>query len=277
LLDDGSDDGQRMGMGEDASDVVAATAWIREMTDSESGGSEPHLFDSANGQYMVKTTTNPQGQRVLVNELVGGLSLDYLGVSHPSPALVDLSKDLLDISPGARYRNGQPLAPGVAFGSSYVQSDPQGSVDVALIRNKEDAAGTAAFDTWVRQHDGRQYRVVSADDEPGKYDFIPVDQGHSFGSPDWTAESLDQDTGIVVAQPIVPIDSALIEPFVDRLESFSEQDAAAIVGQIPTSWATKDEQAALSRYLARRSILAADALRAQYGIVNDPGKEGTTG
>ncbi len=264
-----------MRMGNDA-DVVAATAWIREMTDGESGGSEPHLFDSSDGRYMVKTTTNPQGKRVLVNELVGGLCLDYLGVSHPAPALVDLSKDLLDISPGAHYRNGEPLAPGPAFGSSYVQSDPQGSVDVALIRNKGDIAGTSVYDTWVRQHDGRQYRVVSADDEPGKYNFIPVDQGHSFGSPDWTTESLDQDNDIAVAPPIVPLVSEWLEPFVERLQKFSEQDAAAIVGQIPDAWATVDEREALSRYLVRRSSLATDALRAQYGIVNNPEKEDAT-
>src|SRR5438874_1671751 len=90
---------------------LVARAWIRAMTPNvESGGSQPHVFDTPEGPYLVKASNNPQGKRVLPNELLGGLCLDWLGVSHPSPAVVDLPDDVLAASAGALFADGTALA-----------------------------------------------------------------------------------------------------------------------------------------------------------------------
>jgi hypothetical protein len=148
-----------------------ALAWVRPMNpNAESGGSQPHVFDTETGPYLVKAKNNPQGLRVLPNELVVGLCLDWLGVSHPRPAIVDVPADVIAASPGAKFDDGTALASGKAFGSELTQSDPQATVDPSLLANVSDLAGTVALDTWIRNEDGRQYRVRPSADVPNRYD-----------------------------------------------------------------------------------------------------------
>jgi hypothetical protein len=231
--------------------------------DTESGGSQPHLFETSAGQLMVKVSNNPQGSRVLVNELVGGACLDWLGVDHPVGRVVQVPQHVIDDSPGAQFNDGPPLAAGLAFGSEYWQSDAQGTVDPKLLVNNDDIAGTMVLDTWIKNHDGRQYRVRAAT-EPGKYQFIPLDQGHLFGSPDWTAASLSADRAISVVSPVKPVEAATVRPFVTRLRSFSAADAEAIANEVPDAWATEEERAALCSYLTERAVAAASELENQY-------------
>src|SRR5260221_8485809 len=83
---------------------VEATAWIRPMQGGESGGSQPHLFQCDDGNhYLVKASNNPQGGRVVINEVIGSLCLDWLGVDHPGCAVVNLPAALLAASPGAKF------------------------------------------------------------------------------------------------------------------------------------------------------------------------------
>src|SRR5437879_6275780 len=96
-----------------------ATGWHSPLGEGETGSSEPHRFHTDHGVYLVKARNNPQGQRVLANQLVGGLCLDWLGVHHPAPAIVSIPEAVIEESPGARFSNGQPLQPGLAFGSEH--------------------------------------------------------------------------------------------------------------------------------------------------------------
>lgn len=253
-----------------AEDPVAprleAVGWIRGMNPGlEGGGSQPHVFSTTAGPYMVKVMNNPQGPRVLTNELVGGLCLDWLGVNHPRPAIIDVPAEAVEDSPGAKFADGTVLASGLAFGSELWQSDPQGTVDPGLLVNKNDIAGTLAFDTWVRQHDSRQYRVRASRENPGKYDFIAIDQGYSFGSPNWDAATLSGDaTGVVVATPPVALTRSDLQAAISRLRDFGRDDADKIVNQVPTGWLTTEERNALVNYLETRAPLAADALEASF-------------
>ena len=148
----------------------------------EGGGSEPHQFRGDDERpYMVKASNHPQDGRVLTNEVVGGLALDWLGVAHPPCAIVDLPAALLAALPGARYSNGHPLAPGLAFGSEFWPSEPQGTLPVETLVNTADISGICVFDTWIQNHDGRQFRDPVSATHHGAYEFIPLDQGHSFG------------------------------------------------------------------------------------------------
>lgn len=246
-----------------------ATGWIRGMTDGESGGSQPHVFSTDDGDFLVKASNNPQGQRVLANELVAGLSMDWLGVEHPRSAVVDVPQDVLDGSPDAHFNDGTQLAAGESFGSELRQSDPGGTVDVSLIENTGDVAGTVALDTWIQPHDGRQYRVRASPETPGRYEFIPVDQGFSFGNPGWDDASLSNAPAPTVPAAPVPVAGDDVQPFIERLRSFTKEDAEKIVSQVPSTWLGDDERESLVDYLARRAPEAADALEAAY-----PAQEG---
>lgn len=244
---------------------LVAVNWERAMEPAkgEGGGSEPHLFATNHGSYMVKASNNPQGKRVLVNELVGGLCLQWLGVAHPQTAIVELPEELLKISPQAVFNSGQRLASGPSFGSQYWQSDPQGTVDSSLIVNVADVAGTIAFDTWIHNHDSRQFRVRAAVNDPKKYEFVPVDQGFCFGSPVWTPASLAADVSPALAPaPLPGVGRKEIESFVDRLRQVDELVAEALVGETPDEWLDDpvSERSALAQYLVERAPLAADVL-----------------
>jgi HEAT repeat protein len=56
-----------------------------------------------------------------------------------------------------------------------------------------------------------------------------------------------------------------VQPYIDRLEAFSQEDAEAIVDQIPDDWGvTLEECEALVRYLVTRAPAAATALKSKF-------------
>jgi len=97
---------------------------------------------------MVKASNNPEGLRVLVKWT------RPLSLSRPA---------------------GRE-APRWSCGGSYWESDPQGTFEASLLRNASDIAFTYVYDTWVKNHDGRQFRVRRAKDEPDRYEFIPSER-----------------------------------------------------------------------------------------------------
>lgn len=249
--------------------TLKAVEWVRAMNPGpESGGSEPHQFRCDDGlAYMVKASNNPQKGRVLLNEAIGGLALDWLGVHHPAPAIVDLPAELLAASPGAKFGNGETLAAGLSYGSEYIHSEPQGTVPADQLMNLSDIAGTMVFDTWIKNGDGRQYRLCATKDDPRKYEFLPVDQGHSMAH-DWTADAIKQQCGaqqVSLAPEIRSLNGSDVRPYIDRLKTFDEATADHIISQVPGAWFKgDDERTAVKDYLIQRAAHAAEVLNAKY-------------
>jgi hypothetical protein len=236
------------------------------MAAGEAGGSQPHVFETEDGHYMVKVRNNPQGPRVLVNELVAGLCLDWLEVHHPEPAIVMIDRALIALSSTAKFSDGKVLEHGTAFGSKLWQSDPGGTVSLDLIENKADVAGTLVFDTWIQQTDSRQYRVRRSTEVPGRYEYFPIDQGHSFGNPNWTpAELAARHAAIAAPAPLLKLALEDITAFIERLRAFTMDVAAHIVGEIPPDWLDQSARESLQKYLSVRAVPAAEALEAQFG------------
>jgi len=238
----------------------------------ERGGSQPHVFEGDDDDYyMTKVTNNPQGLMVLVNELVGGLLLDWLEVHHPAPVIIDIPKHVIDDSPDAKFQNGDRLATGLSWASQLVNpSFTQSSVPDASLRNPHDIVGTAIYDSWIDQHDSRQWRLRPRVDEPGAYDFIPVDQGYSFGAPSWDKARLDssrsiKDPTLSVSTGVV-LDRESVRPFLERIDAFNSQVAQEIVEQIPYEWLpSEDGRLALIQYMADRAKLLAKRLTEMFG------------
>lgn len=254
---------------------VVAAEWRRKLDPAkESGGAEAHIFADADGvEYLVKATNNPQGGKVVVNDLVGGLALEWLGVLHPPTALVDVPASLIAISPGAKFNNGTPFGSGEGFGCPYWTSEPQQAVPASSIVNLRDVAGSLVLDGWFNNGDGRQWRGRTC---PGSgsatknFEYFPVDQGHCIAH-DWTAPLA---VGAVnLRDPPLALDAnqqsqlaAYMEEYAHRLATFTAADAAHLVSEVPASWLTPAERTALAAYSEQRAPLTVTAIRAKYPV-----------
>src|ERR1041384_3115497 len=98
---------------------LTAVRHIRKMR----GGAQSHLLETDDGNwYVVKFRNNPQHRRVLVNELVAAVILDYLRIPTPPVALIDVSAAFLEAHPEISFHlGGSRVSAGVGwhFGSRY--------------------------------------------------------------------------------------------------------------------------------------------------------------
>src|SRR5437764_154275 len=87
------------------------------------GGAQAHLLEADDGNwYVVKFRNNPQHQRILVNELLSSVVLDYLKIAAPETAVIQLTAEFLSANPEIHMQIGTrriDVAPGWHFGSRY--------------------------------------------------------------------------------------------------------------------------------------------------------------
>jgi hypothetical protein len=99
--------------------MVLAIEQIRRMR----GGAQSHLMRcSDEGYYVVKFQNNPQGLRILANELLGTRLAARLGLRVPEADIVDVREDLIANTEDMVVQLGRGRAPckaGKQFGSRY--------------------------------------------------------------------------------------------------------------------------------------------------------------
>jgi hypothetical protein len=249
---------------------IDAAEWRRKLDNAkdENGGADAQIFACAQGvEYLVKATNNPQGGKVVVNDLIGGLALEWLGVLRPRTTIVNIPQSVIDMSPGSRLNNGNAFVAGESFGCPYWVSQTNRAVQPASIANWNDVAGTTVFDAWFNNEDGRQWRARQKG-TPNLFEFFPVDQGHCVKH-SWDASLAVGD--ITVKPPCIAVDpskaihfSFYVNAYVKRLEAFTEQNAQQLVSEIPTNWLTDGERSALTDYVAKRAPMAAAAIKNQH-------------
>lgn len=242
------------------------------------GGAQAHLLEAADGySYVVKFINNPQHRRILVNEWIASVFLNYLGIATPAAAMVRVSEDFLAANPEVHFQLGtmrQPPAPGWHFGSRYA-GDPARTVvydflpDTVLdkIENLSDFLGALAFDKWMGNADSRQavfFRARLKDWIPGseahalKMGFVAqmIDNGFVFDGPNWSFnDSAIQ--GLYFRPSIYRNVRGLadFEPWLSRIVNFPEEIIDQAVKAIPPAWLEGEEEALdvlLSRLLKRR-------------------------
>src|SRR4029077_10248781 len=142
---------------------IHATRLIRKMR----GGAQAHLLECDDGHfYVVKFLNNPQHRRILANEWIASVFLDYLQLSTPATAIVQLSAEFLAVNPDVHIQLGsrhQAIEPGWHFGSRY-PGDPAKVIvydfvpDLLLdkVVNLKEFLGALAFDKWIGNADARQ-------------------------------------------------------------------------------------------------------------------------
>jgi len=269
---------------------VQAKRLIRKMR----GGAQAHLLECDDGHYyVVKFRNNPQHRRILVNEWIASVFLNYLQISTPQTAIVNLTDDFLSSNPEVHIQLGSrrlEVEPGWHFGSRY-PGDP-GKImvydfvpDLLLdkVVNREEFLAALVFDKWISNADARQaifFRArlqqwsPSAADRPQKLGFVAhmMDNGYVFDGPHWTlSDSPLQGLYFrpTVYRSVTSFDE--FQPWLDRVVHFPEEIVDQAQKQIPPEWLDGDEPALetlLLKLMSRRKRVP-DLIRdSQRGRIN---------
>ena len=159
------------------------------------GGAQSHLLlCSDNNRYVVKFKNNPQGVRILANELLGSLLAVEMGLPTPIVALVEIWSSIIDGSPDLAIQLARSRCrpePGLCFGSRYTRGpfSPHFRMSArsvtemhpllaSNIENVGDFAGMLVFDKWTCNTDGRQ--VLFTLGSYPRYRVTMIDNGFCF-------------------------------------------------------------------------------------------------
>jgi hypothetical protein len=156
------------------------------------GGSQPRLMRASDGHlYVVKFQDNPQGSRVLANELLASRLAQQLGLPVPQAEILELSPKLAEAMYIETPAGSRRISPGLQVGLRLVISPLDGRIYDLLprvyadqIRNKEHFAGVKLFDLWTCNRDTRQ-AVYWKQSQQKKFTVTFIDNGHCFGGPEW--------------------------------------------------------------------------------------------
>lgn len=255
---------------------LTARRFVRKMR----GGAQSHLLEADDGHhYIVKFQNNPQHRRILVNELVASVLLDYLQISAPEIALIEVREEFLRGNPEIGMSLGTrrvPVQPGWHFGSRY-PGDPCRTavydfIPDALLQQVVNAAeflGVFVFDKWAANADGRQsifYRAMvrpaHAIALPPKPGFVArmIDHGFIFNGPNWEfADSPLQ--GIYPRRSVYERVTSLddFQPWLDRVTHLPPEVLDEAWKRVPPAWLDEDEDAferLLEELMARRRRVA---------------------
>jgi HipA-like protein len=248
---------------------VHARRLIRKMR----GGAQAHLIEAADDHYyVVKFLNNPQHRRILVNEWIAAVFLNYLGISSPQVAMIEVSEQFLRDNPDASIQLGnrrQELAAGWHFGSRF-PGDPARQIVydflpdalIETVENLLEFLGVLAFDKWVSNADSRQAVFFRANLKELPRSGSPsaprvgfaaqmVDNGYVFEGPHWRLT--DSPLQGLYFRPVVyrgvrGLDS--FQPWLDRILHFPEEIVDQAVRQVPPPW-LEGEEAALDQLLAQ--------------------------
>jgi len=255
---------------------LTARRHIRKMR----GGAQSHLIEADDGQfYVVKFQNNPQHRRILVNELVASVFLNYLQIAAAEPALIRVNEEFLRENPDVTIELGTtktPAAAGWQFGSRY-PGDPAKTMvydfvpDTLLpkVRNLSDFLGALVFDKWVSNADGRQavfFRARVRDWVPAArqthaltmgFVALMIDQGFAFNGPEWTFTNSPVQ-GLYARKLVYDGVTSLSEfdPWLERVIHFPEEVVDRAYKQVPPEWIAGDLESfenMLEQLMRRRS------------------------
>jgi len=245
--------------------TVAALQHIRRMR----GGAQSHLMRCSDGNfYVVKFQNNPQGIRVLANEMLATRLAEYVGLPVPATEVVEVDEWLIEHTPELHIQLAHQTmrcTAGIQFGSRYVVDPLDGQVldympveMLSRVRNISVFAGMLAVDKWTGNVDGRQAAFWRTNHER-KYNAVFIDQGYCFNAEHWTFP--DYPLRGVYATPEVygAVNGwKSFEPWLSRIESFPIERIQAISRDIPREWCGPEEgclDRLIEKLISRRELV----------------------
>jgi HipA-like protein len=242
---------------ESATRSFQGTLFLKEQVRRMRGGSQSHLMRcKGEDYYVVKFQGNPQGTRILVNEMLGTLLAARMGLPTTPVAVCSVSEDLIRLTPDLCFEiaSGRlPCQPGLHFGSRYVH-DPRNvkaldflsAHELSSVKNVMDFAGMLVFDKWTCNTDGRQTLFIRT--EEGN-EALMIDQGMCFNGGEWSfpdAPLRGLYARYVVYEQVSGLDD--FEPWLTKLENINESVLMDTAQTIPSEWYEGD-WASLERLL----------------------------
>lgn len=231
------------------------------------GGAQSQLMLGADGTlWVVKFRNNPQGARVLANDLIGTRMAEAVGLTVPRTDAVDVSEWLIRNSPEMWVNIGRgeraACAEGLAFGSQFVGGLMPGQVvdylpeeQLAELRNLQEFAGMLCIDKWTGNSNGRQ-AVFTRKPRERKYRAVFIDQGYCFHANEWVFP----DTPLRGVYPrnsvyewVTGWDS--FEPWITRVEAMEAAVLWSVAEVVPPEWYgdPSELEALMEEMLKRRS------------------------
>jgi hypothetical protein len=216
--------------------------------------------------YVVKFQNNPQGKRVLANEMFGALLAKRLGLTVAEPVVIEVSDTLIKLTEKMTFTfrdRTEPCRPGLSFGSRYVSDDPHdatifGSSEFAntylprnrmmRVTNLPEFIGMLVFDRWTSNSDNRQVVFVRNSSDSSWLAHM-IDQGWCFGGVQWDFPDCLRE-GVCVSEGAYESITGIevFEPWLDRVEhGIDETVLEQLASQVPTEW--YDGEAAALREL----------------------------
>jgi len=156
------------------------------------GGAQSHLMRCDDGAYyIVKFQNNPQGVRILANELLGTRLAARMGLPMAAAEVVEVGEELIANTEELVTQLGRGHArcrAGKQFGSRYPGSPAEAAVydfipDETLegVRNVTDFLGILVFDKWTCNTNGRQ-AIFRRPAGESHYVAQMIDQGFCFNA-----------------------------------------------------------------------------------------------
>lgn len=173
-----------------------ATQHLRSMR----GGSQSHLLRASDqGYYVTKFQDNPQGLRILANEMFASRVGLRLRLPMPTVEVLEVSESLIQNSPGLCFQiagASKKYPAGKHLGCLYVADPLTDSVFdylpesiFAKIKNAPDFARVLVLDKWLANADGRQ-AIFSKKEGCRSYKVTFIDQGYCFNAIEWSFPDL---------------------------------------------------------------------------------------
>lgn len=234
------------------------------------GGAQAHLVRCANeGHYVVKFQNNPQGLRILANELLGTRLAARLGLPAALGEVVEVRAELIAHTEDLVMQLGRGRAPcqaGLQFGSRYpgpptemVVYDFLPEEQLRTVVNLSDFCGMLVFDKWTCNTNGRQAIFFRTDVET-RYQAKMIDQGFCFNAVEWNFPDGPL-RGLYARHRVYESVRGLesFEPWLTRVETMMTETALEeAASAIPPEWYAFESDALyrmLEQLLRRRKIV----------------------
>lgn len=234
------------------------------------GGAQSQLMRCEDGgYYVVKFQNNPQGARILANELLGTRLAARMGLPTPAAAVVEVRASLIEQTEDLMIQLGRGrkvCSSGLQFGSRYPGSPAETVVydflpdeQLREVVNLADFCGMLVFDKWTCNTNGRQAVFFRAPGE-SRYQASMIDQGFCFNAGEWSFPDAPL-RGLYarhrVYDSVRGMDS--FEPWLARIESkMTEVVFDEIYKEIPGEWysyETEPLERMLEQLLRRRRLV----------------------
>ena len=233
------------------------------------GGSQPHLMQASDGQlYIVKFRNNPQGIRVLINELLSSRIAEIIGLPVPRVEVIRIDDSLTGSLKIELVDGSVPVGAGLHCASKLIVDPVKGRFydflpagELKRLVNKPDVMGAALFDFWTCNRDVRQvvfWRLC----RERNFKFSLIDNGFCFGGPEWRLSH-----GVIPEAPGTFGEFVNAKHWIDKIRRVTRDQMELICREVPEEWCPERRQleAMLDRLACRQAEML-EVLKLAWGL-----------